>query len=174
MVEAYREGEYVRYAVNGVCRVDEIRQVPATRKDPAREFYVLKPVADPGSTILVPTNSEPLLARMSRLPDREELDRLILSTREEDIPWIEDRKIRNASFQVMVKNCDLRELICLVSCIYRKRVELTGKGKKLSASDEGILRRAEDLIENEVSFVLGIGEDQVSRYIGEKLELYGA
>ena len=170
-METYRKGEYVRYAVNGVCLVEDIRKDAVSRGKEPREFYVLKPVADPGSTILVPTDSEPLLAKMARLPDREELDRMILSTKDATLEWIDDRKLRAASFQAMVKTADLRELICLVGCIYRKRLELTSAGKKLSSSDEGILRRAESLIENELAFVLQIEGDQVGSYIREKLEI---
>ena len=85
------------------------------------------------------------------------------------MPWIEDRKLRAASFQTILKACALKDLLRLVACIYRKRSELTAKGKKLAASDENTLRRAEGLIENELSFVLGLKGDQVGAYIREKL-----
>ena len=54
MAEPYRKGEYVRYACNGVCLVDDIRlDVPAGKGTP-KEFYILKPVSNPASTIFVP------------------------------------------------------------------------------------------------------------------------
>ena len=54
MAEPYRKGEYVRYACNGVCLVDDIRlDVPAGKGTP-KEFYILKPVSNPASTILFP------------------------------------------------------------------------------------------------------------------------
>ena len=41
MAEPYRKGEYVRYACNGVCLVDDIRlDVPAGKGTP-KEFYIL-------------------------------------------------------------------------------------------------------------------------------------
>lgn len=50
MAEPYRKGEYVRYACNGVCLVDDIRlDVPAGKGTP-KEFYILKPVSNPAST----------------------------------------------------------------------------------------------------------------------------
>lgn len=169
MAEQYRKGDYVSYSCSGVCLIDDIRQdAPAGKGDP-KTFYILKPVADPGSTIFVPTGSPILLAKMQRLPSKEEADALILSTQEEEMPWIEDRKIRAASFQTILKACALKDLLRLVACIYRKRSELTAKGKKLAASDENTLRRAEGLIENELSFVLGLKGDQVGAYIREKL-----
>lgn len=112
MAEPYRKGEYVRYSCNGVCLVDDIR-MDTLGKEAPKEFYILKPVSNPASTIFVPTASQALVDRMARLPNQEELDQLILSTRDKEIPWIEDRKVRLASFQAIIKTCDLRDLICL-------------------------------------------------------------
>ncbi|MFR4757473.1 MAG: hypothetical protein ACLT9P_04655 [Evtepia gabavorous] len=48
MAEPYRKGEYVRYACNGVCLVDDIRlDVPAGKGTP-KEFYILKTCQQPG------------------------------------------------------------------------------------------------------------------------------
>ena len=168
MAEAYRKGDYVSYSCSGVCRIDDIRQESAGKGEP-KTFYILKPVADPGSTIFVPTSSPVLLAKMQRLPNKEEADALILSTKEDETPWIEDRKLRTAAFQTILKNCSLKELLGLVTCIYQKRADLAAKGKKLAASDESTLRRAETLIENELSFVLQLEGGQVGTYIREKL-----
>ena len=174
MAEPYRKGEYVRYACNGVCLVDDIRlDVPAGKGTP-KEFYILKPVSNPASTIFVPTGSPALVEKMARLPNREELDQLILSVKDHPLPWIEDRKARLASFQTIVKACDLRELICLVVCISRRKRSLLATGKKLGASDETLLQRAEGLIANQVSFVLQVEDSQVGTYIREKLTSWRA
>ena len=103
MAEPYRKGEYVRYSCNGVCLVDDIR-MDTLGKEAPKEFYILKPVSNPASTIFVPTASQALVDRMARLPNQEELDQLILSTRDKEIPWIEDRKVRLASFQAINAN----------------------------------------------------------------------
>ncbi|MBD9248868.1 MAG: CarD family transcriptional regulator [Evtepia sp.] len=169
MAETYQKGEYIRYACNGVCLVDDVRLDRLTKKEPPKEFYILKPVSNPASTLFVPTGNATLVAKMSRLPDREELDALILATREEPLDWIDDRKIRLASFQTIVKECDLGQLISLVSCIYHRREDLIAAGKKLGASDETLLQRAEALIENEVAFVLKVEQNEVGDYIRGKL-----
>ena len=168
MAEPYRKGEYVRYSCNGVCLVDDIR-MDTLGKEAPKEFYILKPVSNPASTIFVPTASQALVDRMARLPNQEELDQLILSTRDKEIPWIEDRKVRLASFQAIIKTCDLRDLICLAVCLYQRQRTLSAVGKKLGSSDETILHRTEALIETQVSFVLQVSTDQVSRYTREKL-----
>lgn len=170
MADTYRKGEYVRYACNGVCLVDDIRLDSLARKEAPKEFYILKPVSNPASTIFVPTGSAALVNKMSRLPDREELDQLILSTKGSQFPWIEDRKVRLARFQEIVKDCDLRNLICLALCIQQRKRTLSAAGKKLGASDEGVLQKAQALIENQVGFVLQVSSDQVGAYIRQKLD----
>ena len=75
MAEPYRKGEYVRYSCNGVCLVDDIR-MDTLGKEAPKEFYILKPVSNPASTIFVPTASQALVDRMARLPNQEDpLDR---------------------------------------------------------------------------------------------------
>ncbi len=170
MADSYRKGEYVRYACNGVCLVDDVRLDRLANKEAPKEFYILKPVSNPASTIFVPTGSPMLVSKMSRLPDREELDKLILSTKGIQFPWIEDRKVRLAQFQAIVKECDLRDLLCLALCIRQRKRSLSAEGKKLGASDEGVLQRAEALIENQVGFVLQVSGEQVGPYIRSKLE----
>ena len=57
-----------------------------------------------------------------------------------------------------------------MACIYQRKQALLAAGKKLGVSDEGILQRAEDLVENQVSFVLQVSGDEVKNYIREKLQ----
>lgn len=171
MAEAYSIGDYVSYSSSGVCRIEDIRQEPPAGKEAPKTFYILKPLADPASTIFVPTSSPTLLAKMQRLPTKKEADAMILSTKEEEMPWIDDRKVRAATFQTIVKACKLKELLGLATCIYRKRSDLTTQGKKLSATDEAVLRRAEGLIENELSFALELQKEQVGAYIRETLSI---
>ena len=54
-------------------------------------------------------------------------------------------------------------------CISRRKRSLLANGKKLGASDETLLQRAEGLIANQVSFVLQVEDSQVGTYIREKL-----
>lgn len=171
MAETYQTGDYVSYTSSGVCRIEDIRQETPVGKEEAKTFYILKPLADPSSTIFVPTTSPVLLAKMKRLPNKEDADSMILTAKERQMPWIDDRKLRTAAFQTITKNCDLKELLDLVICIYQKQRELSSLGKKLSASDENTLRRAEGLIENELSFILDLQKDQVGAYIREKLSI---
>lgn len=171
MAEAYSIGDYVSYTSSGVCRIEDIRQEPPAGKEEPKTFYILKPLADPASTIFVPTTSPVLLAKMKRLPSKEDADNMILTAKDRQMAWIDDRKLRAATYQSILKECDLKTLLDLVICIYQKQSALAAQGKRLATSDENTLRRAEGLIENELSFVLDLKKDQVGAYIREKLSI---
>ena len=70
MAEAYRKGDYVSYSCSGVCRIDDIRQEAPAGKGEPKTFYILKPVADPGSTILCPPAARSFWLRCSGCPTR--------------------------------------------------------------------------------------------------------
>lgn len=169
MEAKYNRGDYVRYACNGVCRVDDIRREarPGTREE--TEFYILKPVASSGGTIFVPTENPVLLGKMQPLTTAEEIDGILTAVKEQPAPWLDDRKARTAAFQTVLKQSDLREMIEMVSCLYHRRQAIASRGRKLSSSDESVLRRAEGLVANELAFVLQIEEKLVGPYIREKL-----
>ena len=52
-----------------------------------------------------------------------------------------------------------------------KKRELTEQGRKLSTTDENILKSAEKLVEDEFSYVLDIPQSDVGRYIRNLLHV---
>ena len=162
MAEPYRKGEYVRYSCNGVCLVDDIR-MDTLGKEAPKEFYILKPVSNPASTIFVPTASQALVDRMARLPNQEELDQLILSTRDKEIPWIEDRKGPSGQLSGHHQN-----VICGTSSVWPSAsTNANGLSPPSAEAPAPPMKPSSHggLIENQVSFVLQVSTDQVSGYI---------
>ena len=165
----YKKGDYIRYTSSGVCLIEDVKILDHTKNK--QEFYILKPVGIPTSTIYVPTDNEALVEKMRYILKKEEIDELITSLKNTENIWIESRKERTIYFKEILKNCNPQELLRLVSCIYLKRQELESEGKKLSATDETMLTQAETFIANEFSFVLNLSSTQVGEYIREKLEI---
>ena len=56
-------------------------------------------------------------------------------------------------------------LLQLCCCIHARRLHLSQEGKRLSGSDETILKQAERLVENEFAFSLNIPRAEVGAYI---------
>ena len=169
MVIKFRKGEYVKYATNGVCLIEDINSTDFNPKSKDATYYILKPLAVSSTTIFVPIDNELLVSRMRKILTKEEIDAIIVSIDKETVNWIEDKKERTSHFNEIIKNDDPTELLRLASCIHLKRVELFEKGKKLLASDSSILEQVERLVENEFAFVLNIAPESVSAYIRGKL-----
>jgi len=165
----YKTGDLIRYATTGVCQIAEIKKMRGADRHTVRTFYVLKPVSNKASTVYVPVDNAELVGKMRYILNKDEIDELIVSDLGSRVEWSDDRKIRQENFHSIIKNCDHRELLCLISCIYLKKQELVSIGKKLASTDEAILNQAEELIENEFSFVLGVTKNEVGAYIREKL-----
>jgi len=166
----YSKGDYIRYSQNGVCYIEDIKQM----KNPVfqnnlKQFYVLKPVGNEKSTVYVPTDNAELTSRMRYILKKQDIDSLIDSVKKSSLEWINDRRLRAESFKKIIKTSDQQELLKLVSCIYLKKQEWAVAGKKLSATDDGILKQAEELIDNEFTFVLGLKKGQVGEYIRNRL-----
>lgn len=169
LTSLFNKGEYIKYTTSGVCLIEDIKKMDYLHTHNPQDFYVLKPVANPGSTIYVPLANEELTSRMRRILNKEEIDALIDSTKEEKIEWIADRKARNEKFKAIISKCEPRELLKLVSCIYLKKQEMEAGGKRLSATDDSILSGAESLIENEFAFVLNLTGTHLGAYIRNRL-----
>ncbi len=170
MTERFSADTYVRYASSGVCRIEEIKTMAMAGMGKAREYYILRPTDNTASVIYVPTDNEAMCAGMIPVLTKEEIDGIIRSTGENAMPWINDRKERAQTCKDILKRCDRKELLQLVGCMFLRKSELAAEGRKLASSDEMILRQAERLVNNELSFVLGIEESQVGDYIHNLLE----
>ena len=161
------KGSYVIYGGNGVCLVSDIRSETMYRK--TQTYYILTPVDTPGSTIYVPTENEALLAMMQKIPSREEILCILDGLKEEEIPWEKDNRLRGEQFDAILNRCDQRELLVLIRTIRKKRKELEKQNKKLSASDDNALKKAEKIINGEFGFALSILPEEVPDFIAKNL-----
>ena len=158
----YAIGDCVVYGTNGVCLIEDIRKLDYAGKN---DFYILKPIGNKNSTFCVPADCEDADPRLRRTLSKDEIDTVIKSVKDENELWIDDRKKRSESFRQILKSNNQQELLRLAGCIYQKREELTADGKRLSSADEIALQSAQNAVNGEFAFVLGIDEDSVGEYI---------
>lgn len=160
---------YVIYGCNGVCRVSDIRCETMYKK--TQTYYILESVNDPGSTIYIPADNEALLSRMQRIPDRDEILRMLDVMKDNTIPWEQDNHLRAALFNGILDRCDRQELLTLIRTLREKRENLAAENKKLSASDDNALKRAEKTINDVFGFALSIAPEEVPAYIAAYLRV---
>lgn len=167
MSEVFEKEQYVVYGKMGVCRVID-RQMLSFGGD-KEEYYILSPVRDPRSSVYVPCANEMLMGRLRPLLTKAEIDDVLSSVTQADIPWTEDRGERTAQFRTIISDGDRRQIVRLVRCLYAKKQEKTIEGKKFSTADEMFLQECVRLVEEEFALALDISAEQVGNYIRERI-----
>ena len=161
----YQKGDHVRYGTNGVCVIADIETMTSMDRRSVKDYYVLRPVAESGTKIFVPLYNPALLGKMHAILTREEINEAIRQSAADPLPWVGDRNRRSEAFKEILKTAEPFPLLQLCSCIHGRRLQLSQEGKRLSGSDEAILKQAERLVENEFAFSLDIPRSEVAAYI---------
>ncbi len=163
MSEAAKIGTYVLYGKTGVCLVKEQTTMNGG------QYYVLSPISDSRSSVYVPLCNEELVGRMRPLLSREEIDLLLSNADEVRMEWLEDRNERASFCRAVLCGGDRQELVRLLCCLMRRKMERIDMGKRLSTMDETFLQECVRLVQEEFSMVLGIPTREVGPYIQERL-----
>ena len=161
----YQKGDHVRYGTNGVCVIADIETMTSMDRRSVKDYYVLRPVAESGTKIFVPLDNPALLGKMHAILTREEINEAIRQSAADPLPWVGDRNRRSEAFKEILKTAEPFPLLQLCSCIHGRRLQLSQEGKRLSGSDEAILKQAERLVENEFAFSQDIPRSEVAAYI---------
>lgn len=130
----------------------------------SQEYYIIKPIQPGSATIYLPVDNPKCQERMRPILSQDEIDSIIVSVKNQQIPWPNDRKKRIAQFQEMISRHDERELLLLAGCLHRQMIS-----KGLSSGERDLLRKVEGMIEQEFSFSLRISAGSIGEYIREKL-----
>lgn len=168
MAQLFQKGEHVCYGMHGVCLIEDVREISVAKtKD---TFYVLRPLRDRHSTFFIPIGNDALSEKMRAPITRDEIDAMIDQVRVDTGEWIEDRKMRMEASKEVLRQADPEKLLRLYVLLYAKKQELSEAGKRMTPSDEGVLKQAEDLIANEFGYVLIMPTDDVASYIKNRLK----
>ena len=167
----FAKGDYVVYGSNGTCLIEDVRLVKFALDVREILYYILKPMKNDESTIYIPADNEMLVGKLRRVMTKDEIDSLLLGMRDKEIEWNNDRRSRMEQLRTILVDGVTQKLLLMIRCIYMKKRELTEQGRKLSTTDENILKSAEKLVEDEFSYVLDIPQSDVGRYIRNLLHV---
>ena len=159
----YQAGEFIVYGTNSVCRVESIGKPPfETEED--KLYYTLVPVTGT-ETIYIPTDS-PVFTRP--VISREKAEELI-NYRELGLDLASIRTILDdPAFdrQAALQSHDCEELVQLIKTVYAKSRR---HGRRVSQVDQRYRKRAEELLNSELSVALGIPLKEVPAYINQRI-----
>ena len=163
----FEKGECVIFETVGVCRVADINTVDMKGVDAKKLFYFLEPVGLRGNRFYIPVEDHTSFLR--KLVSREEASALLKEVKELGMLPIPDHKHREESYKAALKSCDCREWMKMFHTLYRKKAELTLRGKKLPAMDTRYLKLAKDCLFTELSLALGETEAKLEDQVGADL-----
>lgn len=166
----FAKNDVVVYGRTGICTVESIEKKSYSMKNGTGQMcYVLKPLYDTSSTVFVPVDNDTLTGMMRSVLTKGEIDSMLDTVKEKEEIWIEDQRERTAKFREVLSHGIKSELLVMIRSLYDHKTALTQSGKKLCASDDGILKDAKREVSQEFAYALGIDQSGVEPYITERL-----
>lgn len=167
-MHTFQKDDFVVYGKNGVFRIADIQHLRLNSKEHGM-YYILQSIGNDQTTVYVPCDSDQLTARMRSVITTEQIDKVLEETQNEQLPWIEDKRARQETFQQISTSCDYRKILQMIHCIYQKKLERERDGKRLWTCDESVLNAAEKQIESEFSFALQMTGPDLRKFLQNRL-----
>ena len=160
-------GDYVVCGNKGVCRVENIAPFEISDTDNKEDYYILKPIYSPGSTVYISMTSAD--EKLRPVLTKTEADLLV-----KKMPGIPDITVDNdKQLEGEYKNCirsnDATELVKLIKTIYHRREARFAAGRKETALDAKYFRMAGDYLYGELAISLNSPREEVEGYIDETI-----
>lgn len=163
----YKVGDLIVYGSTGVCRVEDITEQNPSRIEQEQLFYVLTPLYQ-NCTIFTPINTKIF---MRSIITKQEAEQLI-----DKIPTVHAEAYHNSAmsqlanhYKELLKTHDCSDLLELCMSIYAKKQVAEQQNRKFGAVDEKFMKLAEDLLYGELASALDIDKEQVTDYIGMRI-----
>ena len=158
----YEVGKVVLHKINGVCRIEDIREENLTGE--SQMYYVMHPIFEKSSSILyLPIEDRGGLLRALYTPS--EIDHVILKGEDEKIEWIDNNNLRKTTYTELWRKGTTSQLVALIRCLTARKTELEEQGKKFSVTDERILSEARNRVDQEFAYSLNIDRENVPNYV---------
>lgn len=164
----YKTGDYIIYGAEGVCRVESVGPLEMKGAKSGTQYYTLLPVYRDGN-IYAPVDTAVYTRPVMTKSEAMDLIGKI-PTIEGEILDNKNPRILSERYKVYLKSGSCLELVKLVRMIYAKGRTAAKSGKRLGLTDERSMKRAEEMLHNELAFALGIEPGRVKDFITETLE----
>jgi CarD family transcriptional regulator len=156
----------VMFGRTGVCAITDIRTGELIGK-PESQYYILRPVYSADVAIMAPVDKQRLMIR--ELISKQEVISLIDAMPAQEEIWYDDDKLRNEKFTAALNSGLCKEWITLIKSLLHKSDEKVSIGKKLSQTDQNVLKDAKKLLYEEFSYSLDMPFNEVESYIANRI-----
>lgn len=162
----FKVNDYVVYATTGVCQVLDIKKEQFLNDEP-RDYYSLSPIFSENTIVKLCVDQAADCLR--NLHSKEEIARIIKEMPDRTPLWIDDERERSRIYRTLLKTGKCNDLITLINSIYCHKNNVTSTAKKYNKNDDDLMKRAENLLNEEFAFVLGMDPEEVTDYIQSQL-----
>ena len=123
----------------------------------------ISPVYQRDAVIYAPVENNKTMMRS--VISKQEAKKLIDEIEEIETVWTGNEQERETQYRTALRNCDLRELVKIIKTLYQKNKSRTDSGKKAMALDERYFNLAQNQLNEELAYALGMNKEDVSDYI---------
>lgn len=164
----FQVNDVVVYGAQGVCKIVAIdsKKIDGVTK----QYFVLKPENNSGSTFYVPTWNEKALEKMRKVMSIEAINSLIDSMPKLAPTWISNEKERKETYTKILASGDQLAIIPMLQALFLHKKALLSQGKRMHISDENFIKDAASLLYNEWQYVLNVDKSELIAYICERIE----
>ena len=156
-------GDVIVYGAQGVCKIDSTQTKQIGKL--SAEYFVLRPVFSQTTVLFVPVENKALTARMKPLLNADEAKGIIGAADKIGVIEINGESEKREEYKNILASNDRHKLLSLVKTIQYEKEARRQCGKKLNLNDEQTLAKAENLLYNELGFVLEIEPNEVKSMI---------
>ena len=156
-------GEVVVYRKQGMYKIQEIKEQEIGGI--SKNYYVLRSVYDSNSSLYVPTDAENISEVMEYILTKDEIHKIIEKSKESAMSWIENSGERSETFNAVIKEGDLVEILRLLRLFIERKAQKDQKPVRNFARDEKVLSMAQKIISEAFAYPLGLTKSEVIDYI---------
>lgn len=155
--------DVIVYGSQGVC---QIVGIDAQKIDgQVKQYFVLKPKNNPSATFYVPTWNEKAWRKMRKVMTRQEIDDLVRSLPDQAPTWIPNDNERKEAYRKILANADQAAIITMLQALFLHKQEREAEGRRLHMADEHFMKDAEQILYNELQYVLNMDKAELMAYI---------
>lgn len=163
----FEPGALIVYGSTGICRVEEIaprQQVGGTGQ---AMYYTLTPVFGCG-TVYTPVDTKVFMRPVMTRQQADELLRRMPGM--EECPCaMRDQRALAEHYRGLLHTYECEVLVGMIKTIRAKSLAAAQRGKKLGKIDQQYMKRAEELLCDELSVALCQPKEQVKEYMARQL-----
>lgn len=161
----FKINDLVLYGINGVCRIQDIKDLDIGT------YYILIPVHEDRTKLMVPAKNEELTSRMRPVPSAKTMDGVIRQAVSSRIPWISDSSERKEAAKDAISQGDECKMLVMEKQLSDHHRNVLRAGKKFTTSDMKSLRALRRHLADELSVVYDITPSEVRPYVKKKASL---